>query len=211
MSASHGLLLVLLLALLGVSAQAADDAPPDFYNEGNAHARAQEWGLAALDYQRARLQAPNDPDVEANLRYVLEAANVKTAAPRFVQRLTRMASPNIAAALGLLGLMAVGCSLIWLRPLPRVAVWLIGLPLMGFAVGHALGLRPLLHGAVVVGGPAAVQASPVPMADTVFTLPEATSVTILAERPDYLLVTAALGSTGWVPRARVIPIVPGKP
>ena len=211
MSASRRLLLMMLLALIGVSAQAADEAPADLYNEGNAHARAQEWGLAVLDYQRARLQAPNDPDVEANLRYVLDAAKVKTAVPSFFQRLTRVASPNTAAALGLLGLMGLGCSLIWLRPLPRVAVWLIGLPLMGFAVGHALGLRPLLHGAVVVGGPAAVQASPVPMADTVFTLPEATSVTILAERPDYLLVATELGSTGWVPRARVIPIVPGTP
>ena len=210
-SVVHGFILAVLLTLMSGRTLAANEVPPDLYNQGNAHARAQEWGLAVLDYQRARLQAPNDPDIDANLQYVLAAAKVKAAAPTFVQRITRWTSPDIAAALGLLGLILVGCSLIWLRPWPRMAVWLVGLPLMAFAVGHALGLQPLLHGAVVVGGPAALQASPVPMADTLVSLPEATSVRILAERPDYLLVSAAPGTTGWIPRSHLIPIVPANP
>ena len=201
----------MLLAMLALATHAAAVSSQDLYNQGNAHARAQEWGLAALDYQRARLLAPEDGDVEANLQFVLAAAKVPVGAPGFTQRLTQLTSPNMAAALGLVGLLLLGGALL-LRRLPaRLGALLVGVPLVAFAVGHALGLRPLLHTAVVVGGPAAVQASPVPMADTLFSLPEASSVAIVATRPDYLLISAPTGASGWIPRAHLVPVLPPEP
>ncbi len=43
------------------------------YNLGNSYARAGKTGLAVLNYERASLLAPNDPDIQANLRYALLA------------------------------------------------------------------------------------------------------------------------------------------
>src|SRR5271154_2724545 len=46
------------------------------YNLGNAYARTGKPGLAVLNYERARLLEPNDPDINANLRHVREAAGL---------------------------------------------------------------------------------------------------------------------------------------
>src|SRR5271154_658018 len=44
------------------------------YNLANSFARAGKPGLAVLNYERARLLDPKDPDIEANLRHVREAS-----------------------------------------------------------------------------------------------------------------------------------------
>ncbi len=46
------------------------------YNQGNAYARAGKPGLAVLNYERAALLAPDDPDIAANLQYVQRAAHI---------------------------------------------------------------------------------------------------------------------------------------
>lgn len=54
-----------------------DDGGPDaavYYNLGNAHQGAKEYGPAILAYERARLLAPRDPDLLANLGTARKAA-----------------------------------------------------------------------------------------------------------------------------------------
>ena len=203
-----------LRTLLGASllcafaAHAAAPAGGDYYNDGNAHARAGEWGLAMLDYERARLLRPDDPDLDANWHYVIGAAKLRAPPPTYGERIARLTRPDVAAAVGLLGLLALGGALLWRNSGLRFAALLLGTPLVGFAVCHAIALRPLVHGAVVIRGPAPVRASPVPMADELYSLPEAEAVRIDATRPDYLLITDARGKAGWVSRSQVEPIVP---
>ena len=46
------------------------------YNLANSYARAGKPGLAVLNYERAALLAPYDPDIAANLEYVRTSAHV---------------------------------------------------------------------------------------------------------------------------------------
>src|ERR1700679_140544 len=56
-------------------------APPRYsadglYNLANSYARAGKPGVAVLNYERAALLAPDDPDIDANLEYVRASAHV---------------------------------------------------------------------------------------------------------------------------------------
>ena len=83
--APPGIVLLIALALLGAAGHAAQ-APagysaPALYNLANAYARAGKPGLAVLNYERAKLLEPNDPDIDANLRHVREAAGLPPESP----------------------------------------------------------------------------------------------------------------------------------
>src|SRR6202161_2860169 len=57
----------------------SQSSPPRYsadglYNLANSYARAGKPGLAVLNYERAALLAPDDPDINANLAYVRTAA-----------------------------------------------------------------------------------------------------------------------------------------
>jgi len=50
---------------------------PTLYNVGNQAAHAGKPAVAVLNYERARLLAPNDDDVQTNLRAVQESAGIR--------------------------------------------------------------------------------------------------------------------------------------
>jgi hypothetical protein len=194
----------------------ADDAvysAATLYNQGNAYARAGKPGLAVLNYERARLLAPGDPDIAANLRFVRAASHLPTDPPGRFDRALTMATPTVAAWLGVAGVVALGAGLIlgcvaarrrWLRR----AIMAMGVLLLGVTIGNGVTLWPALHAAVVVASTAPVRVSPVPMGDPLFSLPEAATVTIAAEHEDFVLVRTAAGKTGWVSRANLVRVVP---
>jgi hypothetical protein len=86
-----------------------------FYNAGNAEARAGHPALAVLDYERARLLAPTDPDIAANLRHVREAAGLPPQTGGWLAAHARLANPDTLYWLGLCGLLCAGVSLVILR------------------------------------------------------------------------------------------------
>lgn len=205
------------------SALASSDAPPvaapssysatSLYNLGNSYARAGKPGLAILNYERASLLAPNDPDIEANLRYVREGAHLPVESRSTWQRAVTVGSPTLWSFLGVLGVLLLGCALLvgerypahrWKR---RVAA-LVGFILLGATTGNALVLWPTLHAAVIVTAATPVQVSPVPMGDPLFTLPEGETVTITAEHEDFVLVQTGSGRKGWVSRVNLVAVVP---
>jgi hypothetical protein len=205
------------------SAVASSDAPPvlapstysatSLYNLGNSYARAGKPGLAVLNYERASLLAPNDPDIEANLRYVREGAHLSVEPRSTWQRVVTVGSPMLWSFLGVLGVLLLGCALLAAERYPahpwkrRVAA-LVGLVLLGATAGNALVLWPTLHAAVIVTAATPVQVSPVPMGDPLFTLPEGETVTITAEHEDFVLVQTGSGRKGWVSRVNLVPVVP---
>jgi hypothetical protein len=214
----RGIACGLVLACAPAQAAAPPAAPVHYsaaalYNLGNAYARAGKPGLAVLNYERARLLAPHDPDIDANLRYVRAAAHLPNPAPgRFTRAITR-AGPALASWLGLLGLVLVGCGVLaarlgaghrWLRRGAGVA----GLALVGLAVGNAVALWPALHAAVVVSANAPARIAPVPMGDAAFTLAEAETVSMTARHEDFVLIETSGGKSGWVSSAAVVPVVP---
>lgn len=205
------------------SAVANSDAPPvaapssysatSLYNLGNSYARAGKPGLAVLNYERASLLAPNDPDIEANLRYVREGAHLPVEPRSTWQRTVTVGSPTLWSFLGVLGVLLFGCALLagerypahrWKR---RLAA-LVGLLLLGATAGNALVLWPTLHAAVIVTAATPVQVSPVPMGEQLFTLAEGETVTIAAEHEDFVLVQTGSGRRGWVARVNLVAVVP---
>jgi hypothetical protein len=182
------------------------------YNLANAYARAGKPGLAVLYYERARLLAPNDPDIAANLRHVRDASHLASDPDNWFARVSVVASPTLLAWTGVIGLLLVGSGVIlgrlharyrWVR---RLAVPL-GIALIALTVANGVVLWPLLHEAVVLTA-AAVRVAPVPMGDPLFVLPEAETVKITAEHDEFVLVETRAGRSGWVARANIAAVVP---
>ena len=183
------------------------------YNSANAYTRAGKPGLAVLNYERASLLAPDDPDVDANLRFVRESAHVAAEPRRWIDPLVTVARPAVVAWLGVAGLVMIGAGLLagFLAPRrrrTRRAALVVGAALAGFTVSNGLVLWPKLHEAVILKAATPARVSPVPMGDPLFVLPEAETVRITAEYEDFVLVRTRVGRTGWGSRANLAAVVP---
>ena len=199
---------MLIASLPGWGGQALAQSPPPpsqpaysadgLYNLANSYARAGKSGLAVLNYERASLLAPNDPDIGANLEYVRASAHVP-AEPRIrFARVAQAVNPTLAAWIGVLGIALVGAAMLAKRITPRYR-WLraggilVGIALIALTVSNAMVLWPRMHEAVVLINQTPARVTPVPMGDTAFMLREAETVTIAAEHEDFMLIRSRGG------------------
>jgi hypothetical protein len=215
--------LALLMLVLGAgAAQAATSLPPQptggysaplLYNLGNADAREGKVALAVLNYERARLLTPHDPDLQANLRYVRSTAGLPPDHASWFQRLSGLAGANTYFWLGCAGVCIAGASILAHQRYSRhrgvlLTATGIGLTLMTGALCNAAATWPVMNEAVVMTPDAPAHVAPVIEAESQFTLPQAQIVRIEAQRGDFALVHTQAGRTGWVARpdlARVVP------
>ena len=183
------------------------------YNLANSYARAGRPGLAVLNYERAALLAPGDADINANLEYVRASAHVPTEPRNRFARIAQVASPNLAAWIGILGVVLVAAGLL-ARRIARRFRWvgaggiLLGVALIALTVSNAMLLWPRMHEAVVLINQTPARVSPVPMGDTAFVLSEAETVTMTAAHEDFILIRTRGGLSGWVARANLGAVVP---
>jgi hypothetical protein len=208
--------LLIVLAMLGSASHAAQ-APagfsaPSLYNLANAYARAGKPGMAVLNYERARLLEPNDPDLDANLSHVRETSGLPPESRSRFERLAAFASPRILAWAGIFGLMVAGTAALARRSYPRHrrrlrAVTFLGLCLLGVSLANAVALWPIMQEAVIIHA-APVRVSPVTIEEPIFVVPEAAVVSMSAEHDGFVLVRTEAGRTGWTQRANLAPIVP---
>ena len=184
------------------------------YNFANAFARAGKPGFAVLNYERARLLDPNDPDIDTNLSQVLVASGLPPETHTQFERMTAIAGgPRTLAWLGVFGLLIAGIGALRLRFYPRhrrkfTLATLLGMVLLGVSIADAVILWPAMHEAVVITKTAPVRVSPTLIEETLFVLPEATIVSTGAEHDGFVLVRTAAGRTGWAPSTNLAPIVP---
>ncbi|MDP8985408.1 MAG: BatD family protein [Pseudomonadota bacterium] len=189
------------------------------YNLGNAYARAGRPALAVLNYQRASLLAPYDPDIDANLRQVRDAMHLPPEPQHRFRRALSVAGPTVLSWMGVVGIVMMGAGLLappasFPQRWKRLRQWAAGIgfgcgfALVALTVGNAVMLWPTLHAAVVLTAAAPARVSPVPMGDPLFVLPEAETVRMTAQREDFVLVQTRTGRTGWVSRADLAPVVP---
>ena len=212
---SASLILVLLLSAAPAQAepQAAGYSAASLYNLANSYARAGKPGMAILNYERANLLAPADPDIEANLRFVRTSAHLPSAERGTFDRIARVASPFELAWLGVIGLALMGACVLAARfssrhrGLRRAGI-LAGACMMALTVCNCVALWPLLHSGVAIASSTPVRVSPVPMGDALFELPEGEMVKITAEHEGFTLIQTRAGRTGWVSNASLAPIVP---
>lgn len=196
-----------------VAAEETGYSAAALYNSANAYARAGKPGLAVLNYERASLLAPADPDVNANLRFVRESSHVAAEPQRWSDRLVKLAPPAVVAWLGVAGVAMMGAGLLAgllapRRRRTRRLAMVAGAALVGFTLSNGLVLWPKLHEAVILSEATPARVSPVPMGDPLFVLPEAETVRITAEHDDFVLVRTRAGRAGWVSRANLAPVVP---
>jgi hypothetical protein len=183
------------------------------YNLGNAYARTGKPGLAVLNFERARLLEPDDPDLDANLRHVRQAAGLPDLPRGRLDGLAGFFDPRLLALLGVLGLLIVGLSM-WARVGQKahrgklLAAALTGTVLLGVSMADAVSLWPVMHQAVVITAATPVRVSPVTTEEPLFVLPEAAVVAMRGEHEGFILVQTEAGRTGWVPAANVVRIVP---
>jgi hypothetical protein len=183
------------------------------YNFANAFARAGKPGFAVLNYERAKLLDPSDPDIDANLSQVLVASGLPPETHTRFERLTAIAGPRTLAWLGVLGLLIAGTGALRLRFYPRhrrkfALATLLGTVLLGVSIADAVILWPVMQEAVVITKTTPVRVSPTLIEETLFTLPEATIVSTGAEHDGFVLVRTAAGRTGWAPSTSLAPVVP---
>jgi type IV secretory pathway VirB2 component (pilin) len=214
--------LALGLALCGGQTLSQPTQPPPLqarysadglYNLANSYARAGKPGLAVLNYERAALLAPGDPDINANLQHVRASAHVPTQTSNRLERMAQAVTPAMAAWVGVLGIALVGMGLLVGRIAARFR-WIrlcsipLGIALITLAVSNAMLLWPRMHEAVVLVNQTPARVSPVPMGDTAFVLPEAETVTMTAVHEDLVLIRTRSGQSGWVARASLGAVVP---
>jgi tetratricopeptide (TPR) repeat protein len=183
------------------------------YNLANSYARAGKPGMAVLNYERAMLLAPNDPDIAANLGYVRASKHLPAEPLSRFAPIGQVMSPTSAAWLAVVGIILIGSALLtrhMARHLrwPRAVALLLGAVSLAVTASQAMLLWPHLHEAVVLTNQTPALVSPVPMADTAFVLPEAETVTMAAKHDDYILVRTRAGLSGWVNRASLGAVVP---
>jgi hypothetical protein len=209
----------LLFCLLLGSARVHSETEPvgysaaGLYNLANSYARAGKPGMAILNYERASLLAPGDPDIQANLRFVRASAHLPAETPDTLDRIAKIASPFWMSWLGVLGLLIVGASLILAQlssrhRLARGAATLLGVTMIGLTFCSALALGSRLHEGVVIAAATPVRVSPVPMGDPLFSLPEGEKVKITAEHEGFDLIETRAGRAGWISNSNLAPLVP---
>jgi tetratricopeptide (TPR) repeat protein len=202
------------------------------FNLGNAFFKEGQLARAIASYERARRLLPRDPDVQANLTYALELAQVP-AEPRPLWR--RLVFPLATRATG--SELAVFASLCWwivwlvlaarilwprLRLVLARAAW-AGVALYAVAAG-SLGLRlaevELRDSAVVTApGGTSVRFEPSATGTEHFPAAPGAPLDVTDEHGDWLQVRRADGRRGWVPRDAVerlqgfeeAPAAPGPP
>jgi hypothetical protein len=207
-------LLALMIGVMQAHAEApAGYSAAELYNLGNSYARAGKPGMAILNYERASLSAPNDADIEANLRFVQSSAHLPIESRGAFDRFARIGDPfwlSWAAALGviLLGVGAVAAQLTERHRILRLAAMFAGAAILGLTVCNGISLWPKLHEGVIIAVSTPGRVSPVPMGDSLFVLQEGESVRIAAEHEGFTLVHTRAGRSGWVADANLAPIVP---
>ena len=209
----------LVFSLLLSSARVHSESEPvgysaaGLYNLANSYARAGKPGMAILNYERAGLLAPGDPDIQANLRFVRASAHLPAETPDTLDRIAKIASPFWMSWLGVLGLVIVGASVIIAQLSSRhrlacAAVTLLGATMIGLTFCSALALGSRLHEGVVIAAATPVRVSPVPMGDPLFSLPEGEKVKITAEHEGFDLIQTRAGRAGWISNSNLAPILP---
>jgi tetratricopeptide (TPR) repeat protein len=186
------------------------------FNLGNAYFKAGTLPRAIASYERARRLAPRDPDVQANLAYAAELAQVQEEAPPLWRRLL---FPFAGRATG--DELAVAASACWWAVWVLLALRLLA-PRLRLGLGRAaavaaaaylliagsFGLRlaetDLRDTAIVIApGGTSVRFEPSATGTEHFAAAAGTPLDITEQRDEWLQVRRRDGLRGWVPRAAV--------
>jgi tetratricopeptide (TPR) repeat protein len=196
-------------------------SPALLFDLANAYLRAGRLGEAILWYERARLLAPRDPDIQANLRQARRAANLPLPPEGDAwSRLEERASPDgwtivASAALFVAAALAIAARLGRARArrgsgMGRLLAIAVGASLI-VAAGAALLAATRLRAfdrAVILGADPSLRVAPYEEATVSSALDPGELVRIERDHQGFRLVRAEDGRSGWVREDSAEPIVP---
>jgi hypothetical protein len=185
---------------------------PALYDLGNFYARAGRPALAVLNYERARIFAPTDPDIQKNLSQVRESVGLPALHAGWLSQHDRLANPNTLYWTGVLGLAITGVTLLLRRAGSKYRALLaggavVGGLLMAFGLGDAIATASTLHEYVVMAATPA-RTSPISAIEPLFIAPLADVVSVRDEHQGFALIRDAQNREGWVARADLAPVIP---
>ena len=223
---SRKLVLSLGAAILGLAAISAasqagtvdgpvirsDYSAPALYDLGNFYARAGRPAMAVLNYERARILAPTDPDIQKNLSQVRESVGLPALHAGWLSQHDRLANLNTLYWLGVLGLAIIGAALLLRRARSRHRALLaggavVGGLLMALSLGDAIATASTLHECVVMAATPA-RTSPTSAVEPLFTVSLADVVNVRDEHQGFALIRDTQGREGWVARRDLAPVIP---
>ena len=178
-----------------------------FYNLANAHFRAEDFGHAILNYERALALEASHPEAEANLRLVRDKAKALELKRGTFERLTTQITTtqySVAAAVSFwVGAFALAALCFERRRSPVLTGALV-LSLVGLVVA-IYGLYSLERGssgralAIVTAKNTDARLATADSAATVLTLPPGSQVRILSTRGDWIYAALPNDLRGWIP------------
>jgi hypothetical protein len=185
---------------------------PLLYDLANAYAQEGNVGLSVLNYERAQVLAPRDPDIAANLAYVRTKAGLPAPVQLWYQRLARTFSLTTWTLFAVSGFwlacvaFLVGRKWRVRRLFPAAAfAALVGVSTLAAAVVLD---RDLDHAVVVERKSAPVRVSPFDTAASEVALSEGEDVSIIGHHGDFVRVRDGQGRKGWIQSAAVQVVVP---
>jgi tetratricopeptide (TPR) repeat protein len=173
-----------------------------YFNLGNALFRQEKFGVAVLNYERARQLAPRDPDILANLKFARQRLGADEP-ERFMKAVVASRTAAEWSRYELIAMwltvLAVAGS-VWL-PRARTGLRLVAIVagLMAAAMAGVLVAEAhAVPAAIVVAGKADVRFAPSAEATVHFQLPEGAKVSIREDRGAWVYVERADGQQGWM-------------
>jgi len=186
---------------------------PALFNQANAYAHQGKTGLAIAFYERARLLAPGDPAIAANLDWVRSQAGLPAPSEGWLDHILLVLTPNTGAWLGALGLLLTGSGLLAVRSfsqtrsLARLVVF-TGTVLLALALLGGVSTWQTWNQAVIITPEATARISPVTTGEAAFKLRSGELITVTGHYHDFVLVRNLSGVSGWVDQTALIPLIP---
>jgi hypothetical protein len=185
---------------------------PALYDLGNFYAGAGRPAMAVLNYERARILAPTDPDIQTNLSHVRESVGLPALHGGWLSQHDRLANPNTLYWIGILGLATTGVALLLLRVSSKQRALLacgavVGGLLMALSLGDAVATAPTLHEYVVMAATPA-RTSPASAVEPLFTVSLADGVHVRDRHEGFALIRDTQGREGWVESKDLAPVIP---
>ncbi|MDQ6911836.1 MAG: tetratricopeptide repeat protein [Verrucomicrobiota bacterium] len=186
---------------------------PVLYNLANSYFRVGKIGPAILNYERAQVLAPNDPDIAANLSFARKQAGLFVQPDSWRESGPRVLSMNQWAWLGSVALVLLCASIVAGRIYPEQRLYLrfgtnvAALVLCAAAV--SLALQPdTLDRAVVTAKEGTARISPFASAKSAFVLSAGDNVRIDKTHDGFFLVENRDRRSGWISRDEVARVIP---
>jgi hypothetical protein len=185
---------------------------PALYDLGNFYAAAGRPAMAVLNYERARILAPTNPDVQSNLSHVRESVGLPALQGGWLGQHDRLANPNTLYWIGIFGLAITGIALLLRRVSSKCRALLacgavVGGLLMALSLGDAIATASTLHEYVVMAA-APARTSPTSAVEPLFTVSLADVVHVREQHQGFALIRDAQGREGWVESNDLAPVIP---